>query len=158
MKVETDTNTLPENIETDTNNLHDNSELRAHNRKKFLAWRKNYTNRDQLFGRLLATIELWERQQINANELTQAEVMQAQFVGAFSSKPMTTFQKIFEASATNRLLVAADISSFFNQEIENIMSFFPPFEYSDAELGAEYIAMYYIQKKRLFEKTPSLKR
>jgi len=111
-----------------------------------------HENRDYLFGQLLATIELWERQAIGQKELTQAEYLQGKFSDCFARAPLKIYHRIYLDSAKNRENLSKNIGHFFDNETAKIMNAFARQDFNDNKINGEYLLGYYHQKSFINKK------
>lgn len=117
-----------------------------------MALEPNRTERDYLYGRLLAIADRLEEVALwKANEKRATNA--ARYMQQFAQRPHRTWNQIH--SSLTPYIVRLGGATFYKNLIAEVMILFDPAEEftSDKPLTGEYLLGYYCQRKKLWEKT-----
>ena len=118
------------------------------------------TNRNYLYGRLLAVADVFERNAIKATEKTtesekSKEKLRAtnaiRYMNAFAGQPHRTWKTIHE-SLQPYLVREGSKAVYAQREIQEIMGLFEEGEYNNQPLNGDYLLGYYNQCQALYTK------
>jgi len=117
---------------------------------------KNCTNRNYLFGRLLAIAEILEEREIYSRTGEWPKQTNAmRYMTAFSKKPLRTWQIIREN--LNPYIIRLKNSEWHKKQIDGIMILFQDGDFNDKPLDGIYLLGYSLQRKFLNKKTKKTK-
>lgn len=110
------------------------------------------TNRNYLYGRLLAVADVFERNAINAvNEKETRATNAIRYMNAFMNQPYRTWMTIHE-SLQPYLERAGSKANYTQRELAEIMGLFEEGEYNNQQLNGDYLLGYYNQRQALYTK------
>jgi len=110
------------------------------------------TNRNYLYGRLLAVADVFERNAINAvNEKETRATNAIRYMNAFMNQPYRTWMTIHE-SLQPYLERAGSKANYTQRELAEIMRLFEEGEYNNQQLNGDYLLGYYNQRQALYTK------
>lgn len=110
------------------------------------------TNRNYLYGRLLAVADVFERNAINAvNEKETRATNAIRYMNAFMNQPYRTWMTIHE-SLQPYLERAGSKANYTQRELAEIMGLFEEGEYNNQQLNGDYLLGYYNQCQALYTK------
>lgn len=110
---------------------------------------KNITDRDYLFGRLLAVADVLERNALGPNEDRATSALR--YMNAFQSNPLRTWSTI-QKNLHPYFMKLRGKGEFYKMVIGEITDKFVFDEFNDKPLSGKYLLGYYSQRQDLYKK------
>jgi len=120
-----------------------------HKEGKDVALDKENTNRDYLFGRLLAVADVLERRALGRDEKRSSNAIR--YMNAFARHPARTWLTIQSSLQPYQARLGAD-GIYLSRIIDEIGSRIDPREFNDKPLTGLYLLGFYSQRHDLFQK------
>lgn len=111
---------------------------------------KTNTNRDYLFGRLLAVADVLERSALNETEQKRA-TNAVRYMNAFVRNPLRVWNNLHQNIQPYLVRLGTDARRYTDL-FQEISCLFNPDEYNDNPLTGKYLLGYYCQRQELYTK------
>ena len=114
-----------------------------------------YTNRDYLYGRLLALADRLESRarylQTGKNDTDKRATNAVRYMSAFAAKPFRTWRLIYDQLSP--YVQRLNGAEWYQRQIDEVMSLFPEGEFeNDKPLNGKYLMGYSLQRRALYIK------